>query len=227
MAREFTRNIRNTICRGEKKEPLYTSEQNDLLSDEKDVFVHNQDEYHCLTDNIKKLLTTTGHIVSIVNNNEVDNTAIIDVKETNITLMENIESLYAVLRILKTAPNEYELAVDDNRLQLEITNIDDRISALENSSGGSPAVGSLHFLAGKNVELDIDGYHYVLHGIRISIIANKYPEIMNYPYLTQLRGDGENQEFIRDLSSLTIKDSNNMQAMAWYVCVGESNGSIF
>lgn len=64
MSKRFTRNIKDTKLTGEIKEPLYTNNQNDLLSDDKDAYIRNQDEYHCLTDNIKSL-TTDSDLMSV------------------------------------------------------------------------------------------------------------------------------------------------------------------
>lgn len=64
MSKRFTRNIKDTKLKGNPKEPLYTNNQNDLLSDDKDAYIRNQDEYHCLTDNIKSL-TTDSDLMSV------------------------------------------------------------------------------------------------------------------------------------------------------------------
>lgn len=71
MSREFVRNIKNTVLKGDKKEPLKTNIQNDLLSDKEDVYVRNQDEYHCLTDNIKEIVSP-NITVNQINKNKVE-----------------------------------------------------------------------------------------------------------------------------------------------------------
>lgn len=48
MAQEFIRNIKHT---NPNKEPLYTTSQNDLISDEKNVYVHNNGKYEKITGN--------------------------------------------------------------------------------------------------------------------------------------------------------------------------------
>src|SRR5699024_9797107 len=63
MSREFVRNIKNAVIKGENKEPLRTNIQNDLLSDGEDVAVRNGDEYHLLTDNIKEITSANSNIV--------------------------------------------------------------------------------------------------------------------------------------------------------------------
>lgn len=54
MARRISRNIVQATLKGKYKEPLYTNVQNDILSDGEDVAIRNNNEYHILTDNIKK-----------------------------------------------------------------------------------------------------------------------------------------------------------------------------
>lgn len=72
MARKFVRNITGTKLRGKKNEiePLYTNLQNDLLSDDEDVFIRNIDEYHCITDNIKEVNVDSGNIQVVNNKND-------------------------------------------------------------------------------------------------------------------------------------------------------------
>ena len=53
MAHKITRNI--TQVKDIDKQGLNTNNQNDLLSDDKHVYVRNQKEYHCLTDNVKEV----------------------------------------------------------------------------------------------------------------------------------------------------------------------------
>ena len=62
MSRRFTRNIKDTDF---KKEPLYTNQQNDLLSDGTDVAVRNNDEYHLLTDNIKTITSANTGLLRV------------------------------------------------------------------------------------------------------------------------------------------------------------------
>ena len=62
MSRRFTRNIKDTDF---KKEPLYTNQQNDLLSDGTDVAVRNNDEYHLLTDNIKSITSANTELLRV------------------------------------------------------------------------------------------------------------------------------------------------------------------
>lgn len=56
MAQEFVRNIKHTDV---TKEPLYTTQQNDLISDDKDVYVHNNGKYEKITGNDNKQEITT------------------------------------------------------------------------------------------------------------------------------------------------------------------------
>lgn len=67
MSKEFVRNIKNTKIKGEVKEPFFTNTQNDLLSDDEDVAVRNNSEYHLLTDNIKTISSNNG-VIGVTNN---------------------------------------------------------------------------------------------------------------------------------------------------------------
>lgn len=63
MAKKFVRNITDTKCKGRNQEPLETNRQNDLLSDEHDVYVRNKDYYHCLTNAIQKIESKNDSII--------------------------------------------------------------------------------------------------------------------------------------------------------------------
>lgn len=65
MSKKFVRNITGSKLRGDKVEPLHTNVQNDLLSDEEDVFVRNKKEYHALTDNLKTEEFKAGSFLGI------------------------------------------------------------------------------------------------------------------------------------------------------------------
>ena len=52
MAKKFVRNITNTKLEGADKEPLFTNVQNDILSDGKDAYIRNRNEYFPLTKSI-------------------------------------------------------------------------------------------------------------------------------------------------------------------------------
>lgn len=103
MARKFVRNITGTKLKGENKEPLKTNMQNDLLSDDEDVYVRNKDDYHCLTDNLKDLTTSTPSIVTIKNGKNSSN---IDVKETK------LESESEIITINNPNPNDFKINID-------------------------------------------------------------------------------------------------------------------
>lgn len=115
MARKFVRNITGTKLKGENKEPLKTNMQNDLLSDDEDVYVRNKDEYHCLTDNLKELTTSTPSIVTIKNGKNSSN---IDVKETK------IESESERITINNPNPNDFKINIDLTDIE-NITDIGD------------------------------------------------------------------------------------------------------
>lgn len=66
MAKRFTRNIRS--IESIEKQPKYTNEQNDLLSDDKHVYVRNQGKYEKITGNVEK-----------VNNKEPDDSGNVEI----------------------------------------------------------------------------------------------------------------------------------------------------
>lgn len=115
MARKFVRNITGTKLRGKNKEPLKTNIQNDILSDEEDAYIRNKDEYHCLTDNLKDLTTSTPSIVTIKNGKNSSN---IDVKETK------IESESERITINNPNPNDFKINIDLSDIE-NITDIGD------------------------------------------------------------------------------------------------------
>lgn len=53
MAKRFTRNIRS--IKDIEKQPKYTNQQNDLLSDDKHVYVRNKDQYEQITGGVKEV----------------------------------------------------------------------------------------------------------------------------------------------------------------------------
>ncbi|MDN6599509.1 MAG: hypothetical protein L0L13_09705 [Tetragenococcus koreensis] len=53
MSKRFTRNIRS--IENIEKQPKYTNEQNDLLSDDKHVYIRNKDKYENLTNSVKSV----------------------------------------------------------------------------------------------------------------------------------------------------------------------------
>lgn len=63
MARKFVRNITGSKLIGSKKEPLHTNVQNDILSDEHDVYIRNKNDYHCLTNDIKKIVSANDNLI--------------------------------------------------------------------------------------------------------------------------------------------------------------------
>lgn len=90
MARKFVRNITGTNLGGnklnennEKVEPFDTNVQNDILNDDEDIYIRQvrsekvEDNYHCLTDNLKEVNTTNN----IIGTSDTDkNTVQIDPK---------------------------------------------------------------------------------------------------------------------------------------------------
>jgi len=62
MAKKFVRNITNTKLEGADKEPLFTNLQNDILSDDKNAYIRNQDEYFPITKSILDIKSPNGSI---------------------------------------------------------------------------------------------------------------------------------------------------------------------
>lgn len=77
MAKKFVRNITNTKLTGDNKEPLYTNVQNDILSDDKDIYIRNQDTYFPLTKSILNITSSDNSVKINRKNNTVDLTGVI------------------------------------------------------------------------------------------------------------------------------------------------------
>lgn len=73
MAQEFVRNIKNAKIRGERKEPLNTNIQNDILSDNEDIAIRHKDDYFILTDSIKKITSKNKNLdINIIDKNTLE-----------------------------------------------------------------------------------------------------------------------------------------------------------
>ena len=92
MAKRFTRTITN--IKEILQQKFYTNNIGDILSDNKDMYIHAKDGqghyYHCLTDNLKTITTNTPSRLNIDKVNK--NTAKIDFIDKNLTT-ETPESL--------------------------------------------------------------------------------------------------------------------------------------
>ena len=92
MAKRFTRTITNIKEIFQQK--FYTNNIGDILSDNKDMYIHAKDGqghyYHCLTDNLKTITTNTPSRLNIDRVNK--NTTKIDFIDKNLTT-ETPESL--------------------------------------------------------------------------------------------------------------------------------------
>lgn len=72
MSKKFVRNVTGTNLREEngKVEPFDTNVQNDLLSDETDVYVRQEksekinSQYHCLTDSVKEVISNSDLVTT-------------------------------------------------------------------------------------------------------------------------------------------------------------------
>ena len=92
MAKRITRTITN--IKEILQQKFYTNNIGDILSDNKDMYIHTKDGlehyYHCLTDNLKTITTNTPSRLNIDRVNK--NTAKIDFIDKNLTT-ETPESL--------------------------------------------------------------------------------------------------------------------------------------
>ena len=88
MAKRITRNIRS--IEDIEKQPKYTNKQNDLLSDDKDVYVRNQDKYEQITGGVKEV---NGNGSNDQGNVEVD-TGVMQVNGKDPDEQGNIELAY-------------------------------------------------------------------------------------------------------------------------------------
>lgn len=100
MAQEFVRNIKHTDA---TKEPLYTTQQNDLISDEKDVFIHNNGKYEKITGN-----DTSSDVASLKSDNTKNKNDIKTLQTDNSKNKDNI-----------------------SKLQSDLTDLTNRLAALE------------------------------------------------------------------------------------------------
>lgn len=71
MAKKFVRNITNTKLEGAGKEPLFTNVQNDILSDGKNAYIRNRNEYFPLTKSITDIKSEDKSVKITRNNSTV------------------------------------------------------------------------------------------------------------------------------------------------------------
>ncbi|MDN6612547.1 MAG: hypothetical protein L0L09_13470, partial [Staphylococcus equorum] len=100
MAKRFTRNIRSV--ENIEKQPKNTNEQNDLLSDDKEVYVRNQGKYEKITGNVEK-----------VNNKEPDDRGNVEIDTGTMTVNDekpddsgNVEIDTGVMQVNGKDPDE-------------------------------------------------------------------------------------------------------------------------
>lgn len=123
MSREFVRNIKNTVLKGKNKEPLHTNIQNDLLSDKEDVYVRNQKEYHCLTDNIKEIVSPNIKINKI-NKNKVELISMGEGGE-GVDLSDYAKKEDVTKEIQESLPPEVKLLSTNDKLTIEKNGVND------------------------------------------------------------------------------------------------------
>lgn len=110
MAKRFTRNIRS--IEDIEKQPKSTNEQNDLLSDGKDVYVRNKDKYERITG-LNDVNARLNDLQSRVDNFNPEN--------------ENIEELQSQLQDLQTQVNDLNIPNYDG----EIEDLQSQINGLD------------------------------------------------------------------------------------------------
>lgn len=127
MAKRFTRNIRS--IKDIEKQPKYTNQQNDLLSDDKHVYIRNKDKYERITG-LNDINARLNDLQSRIDNFNPEN--------------ENIEELQSQLQDLQTQVNDlnipnYDGEIEDLQSQingLNIPNYDDEIEDLQSQING-------------------------------------------------------------------------------------------
>lgn len=120
MAKKFVRTITDTKLKGKDIEPLITNKQNDLLSDEHDVYVRNKDYYHCLTNAIQKIESKNE---SIVVSKKDKNTVVLeytgDGGGTGEVIPVKLESLSKYIDVEKIEENHFQLSTEQLEIELE------------------------------------------------------------------------------------------------------------
>ena len=118
MAKEFVRNIKETKLRGKNIEPLYTNEQNDLLSDKQHAYIRNNDFYFPLTQAILDLVSENDD-----GKNPVKPKVKIDGKENTATLTwdtkalgNNFKEKTPIKIIVDDEYNQIIIGIDDEAL---------------------------------------------------------------------------------------------------------------
>ena len=146
MAKRFTRTITN--IKEILQQKFYTNNIGDILSDNKDMYIHTKDGlvhyYHCLTDNLKTITTNTPSRLKINKVNK--NTANIDFIDKNLTT-ETPESL----EIKKVSDVETQInfigksGSVDNRLKLEdYTIVVSKYLTKESITNDTPVIENLN-----------------------------------------------------------------------------------
>lgn len=176
MAKKFVRNITNTRCKGRNQEPLETNRQNDILSDEHDVYIRNKDYYHCLTNAIQKIESKND---SIIVSKKDKNTVELEYVggdggggTPGTSTPTEIISKSKYIDVKEVGTNKFELST--GQLELELEEIRKLIEGLE-QGGEDDFLGDYHEydftpITG-NVDL-VEGKHYA-GTVTIPTINNK------------------------------------------------------
>ena len=135
MAKRFTRNIRS--IKDIEKQPKNTNQQNDLLSDDKHVYIRNKDKYENLTNSVKsvnqKTIDEKGNVevdtgVMQVNGKDPDNKGNVD-----------IDAGSGIKTVTNVAPDEngnVDLQIKDFKEQKKLVRKNQLDEALEGIESG-------------------------------------------------------------------------------------------
>lgn len=122
MAKKFVRNITNTKLEGANKEPLFTNIQNDILSDNENVYIRNKNEYFPLTKSILDIKSPNQSIKI----RKTKNTVYIDTTQSEEIKDLNKPKLIKVTRPLKKSETDKEITLSlDPIISEKIHNIKD------------------------------------------------------------------------------------------------------
>lgn len=146
MARKFVRNITGTKCKGSVKEPLATNVQNDILSDEEDVFIRNKKEYHCLTDNLKTHLLGTDNAYVSVRKTSKNGTNISGINATQRDAEKglDVETIMNPLRVKQAIDKQVPSLVDTTISKMKAHQVAHNLEFHYNGSDSLKLVGSIY-----------------------------------------------------------------------------------
>lgn len=184
MSREFVRNIKNTKIKGDIKEPLGTNLQNDLLSDDEDVAIRNQNDYHILTDNIKTI-TSANELLTV--NKTGKNSVELDVKPS-----EDID-------LTSYATKEYvDNEINDLDIEFPVTSVNGQTGDVDINI---PEVDLSEYAKTVDVEREINDTKLYID-TEIENIDIPEVDLSDYAKLEQLQ-DLTTKEYVDELNTQT------------------------